>query len=89
VQQTAKRLQIRETEDSASHGEYDKGVGGRQIRPSRGQGTEPPSGRVVEEHPRFTLHKSLRYEGKLLARKGMEGMGDREDKLPIHVMGCS
>jgi hypothetical protein len=43
----------------------------------------------MEEHPRFTPRQSLRYERKLLAREGMEGMGDREDKLPIRVIGCS
>jgi hypothetical protein len=85
VEQTDERLQIRETEDSASRGEHDKGSGWGQIRPSSGQGTEPPSGRVMEEHPRFPPRQALREEGKLLAREGMEGMGDREDKLPIRV----
>jgi hypothetical protein len=89
VQQTDECLQIRETEDSASRGEHDKGIGWGQIRPRRGQRAEPPSGRVMEEHPRFTPRQSLRYERKLLAREGMEGMGDREDKLPIRVIGCS
>jgi hypothetical protein len=89
VQQTDECLQIRETEDSASRGEYDKGIGWGQIRPSSGQRAEPPSGRVMEEHPRFTPRKSLREEGKLLVREGMEGMGDREDKLLIRVIGCS
>jgi hypothetical protein len=89
VQQTDERLQIRETEDSASRGEHDKGVGLSQIRPGGGQGAEPPSGRVMEEHTRFPPGQSLGDEGKLLAREGMEGMGDREDQLPIRVIGCS
>ena len=89
VQQTDERLQIREMEDSASRGEYDKGVGWCQVRPGGGQGTAPPGGRIVEEYPWFTPRKSLGYEGELLASKGMEGRGDREDKLPIRVMGCS
>ena len=48
-----------------------------------------PSGDVMEEDPRFPPGQALGHEGKLLAGEAMEGMGDRENKLPICVMGRS
>jgi hypothetical protein len=89
MQQTDERLQICETEDSVSCGEYHKGIGWGQIRPRGGQGTNLSSGWVVEEHPRFPPGQPLGNEGKLLAREGMKGMGDGENTLPIRVIGCS
>jgi hypothetical protein len=68
-------LQIGETQDSVSCGEYDKGIGRGQIRPSGRQRTEAPRGRVVEEDARLPPGEPLGYEEKLLSRKGMEGMG--------------
>jgi hypothetical protein len=89
MQQTDERLQIRETEDSASSGEHDKGIGGGQIGPGGGKRADGPGGRVLKEHPRLPPGTPLHEEGKLLAGKGMERMGDGEAKLPIQVMGCS
>jgi hypothetical protein len=89
VQQTGERLQIGEPQDSASSREHDKWVGWCQIGPGRGKRAEMPSGYVMEEDPRFPPGQALGHEGKLLAGEGMEGMGDRENKLPIRIMGCS
>jgi hypothetical protein len=89
MQQTAERLQIREPQDSASAGEHDEGIGWSEIRPSSGKRADLPSSRVLKEHSRLTPGKPLSEEGKLLAGKGMERMGDGEAKLPIRVMGCS
>jgi hypothetical protein len=89
MQQTDERLQIREPQDSASGGEHDKGVRWGKIGPSGGKRTDLSSGRVMKEHPRLPPGKPLHQEGKLLAGKGMERMGDGEAKLPIRVMGCS
>jgi hypothetical protein len=89
MQQTDERLQIRETQDSASSGEHDKGIEWGQIRPSGGKRANLPRGRVLKEHPRLPPGKPLRDEGKLLAGAGMKGMGDGEAKLPIRLMGCS
>jgi hypothetical protein len=47
-----------------------------------------PGGRIVEEDPRLPPGKPLGYERKLLAREGMEGLGDGAAKLPICIMGC-
>jgi hypothetical protein len=89
MQETDERLQIRETQDSASSSEHDNGVGWGQIRPGRGKRADMPNGRVMKEHPRFPPGTPLREEGKLLAGEGMEGMGDGEAQLPIRRMGCS
>ena len=88
-QETDKCLQIRETKDSVSRGQHDKRVGWGQMRPGSGQGAEAPRGGVMEEDTRFPPGQALSDEGKLVAGEGMEGMGDREDQLPIRVMGCS
>ena len=88
MQHTDERLQIRETQDSASSGEHDKGIGWGEIRPSSGKRADLPSGRVLKEHSRLTPRTPLHDEGKLLAGEGMEGMGDGEAKLPIRLMGC-
>jgi hypothetical protein len=89
MQQTDECLQIRETQDSVSCGEHHKGIGWGEIGPRGGEGAEALRDRVMEEDPRFTPGYPLRYERKLLPGEGMEGMGDREDKLPIRVMGYS
>jgi hypothetical protein len=89
VQQTGERLQIGEPQHSASSREHDKEVGWGQIGPSGGQGAETPGSWVMEEDPRFPPGQALGHEGKLLAGEGVEGMGDRENKLPIRVMGYS
>jgi hypothetical protein len=89
MQQTDERLQIRETQDSASSGEHDKGVGWGKIGPGGGKRADLPSDRVMKEHPRLPPGKPLSDEGKLLAGEGMERMGDGEAKLPICIMGCS
>jgi len=82
-------LHIGEPQDSASRGEHDKGIGRGQIGPSSREGTEASRGRVVEEDPRLPPGQPLGDERKLLSREGMEGMGDREDEVPIRVIGCS
>jgi hypothetical protein len=89
MQQMDEHLQIRETQDSASSGEPDKGIGWGQIRPSRGKRADLPGGRVLKKHPRFSPGKPLHEEGKLLAGEGMERMGDGEEKLPIRIIGYS
>jgi hypothetical protein len=89
MQQTDERLQFRETQDSASSGEHNKGVGWGQIRPSGGKRADLARGRVLKAHPQLPPGTPLREEGKLLAGEGMEGMGDGEAKLPIRLMGCS
>jgi hypothetical protein len=89
MQHTDERLQIRETQDSASSSEHDKEVRGGQIGPSGGKRANLPSGWVMKEHPRLPPGTPLSEKRKLLAGKGMEGMGDGEAKLPILVMGCS
>jgi hypothetical protein len=89
VQQTGERLQIGETPESASSCEHDKRVGWCQIGPGGGKRAETPGGWVMEEDPRFPPGQALGHEGTLLAGEGMEGMGDRKNKLPIRVMGCS
>jgi hypothetical protein len=89
MQQPAERLQIREPQDRASAGEHDEGSGWSEMRPSRGKRADRPSSRVLKEHSSLTPGKPLSEEGKRLAGKGMERMGDGEAKLPIRVMGCS
>jgi hypothetical protein len=89
MQHTDERLQIRETQDSASSGEHDKGIGWGQIGPSGGKRAALPGGRVQKKHPRLSPGTPLSEEGKQLAGEGMEGMGDGEAKLPIRLMGCS
>ena len=89
MQHTDERLQIRKPQDSASGGEHDKRIGWSEIRPSRGKRADLPSSRVLKKHPRLTPGTPLSEEGKLLAGEGMEGMGNRENKLPIRVMGRS
>jgi hypothetical protein len=89
MEQTDERLQIRETQESASSGEHDKGIGWGQIRPSGRKRAHLPRGWVMKEHPRLPPGTPLHDEGKLLAGEGMEGMGDGEAKLPIRLMGCS
>jgi hypothetical protein len=83
MHQTDERLQFRETQDSTSSGEHDKGVRWGMIGPGSGKRANMPSGRVMKEHPRLTPGTSLSYEGKLLTGEGMERMGDGEEKLPI------
>jgi hypothetical protein len=89
MQQMDERLQLRETQDSASSGEHDKGVRWGQIRPSGGQRADLPRGRIMKKHPRLPPGTPLHAEGKPLAGGGVEGMGDGEAKLPIRLMGCS
>ena len=89
MEQTDEHLQIRETEDSASSRKHDKRVGWCQIGPGGGQGAETPGSWVMEEDPRFPPGEALRHKGKLLAGEGVEGMADRENQLPIQVIGCS
>jgi hypothetical protein len=43
----------------------------------------------VEEDTRLTPGKPLRYQGKRLTSKGMERMGNGEDNVAIHAIGCS
>jgi hypothetical protein len=89
MEQTDERLQIRETEHSASSREHDKGIGWGQIRPSGGKRAEMPRSRIMKKHPRLPPGTPLHEEGKLLAGQGMEGMSDGEAQLPIRLMGCS
>ena len=89
MQQTDERLQIREPQDSASSGEHDKGIGWGQIGPSGGKRADLAGGRILKKHPRLPPGTALHEEGKLLAGKGMEHMGDGEGQCPIQVMGCS
>jgi hypothetical protein len=89
MQHTDERLEIRETQDSASAGEHDKRIGWGEIRPSGGKRADLPGRRVLKEHPRLSPGTPLHEEGKLLAGQGMERMGDGEAKFPIWVIGCS
>jgi hypothetical protein len=89
MQQMGERLQICETQDSASSGEHDKRIRWGKTRPGGGQGAKTPGGRVMTEHPRLTPGQPLGYEGKLLAGEGMERMGDGEVQFPIRIIGCS
>jgi hypothetical protein len=89
MQQMDERLQIRETQDSASRGEHDKGIGWSESRPGGGKRADVPRGRVLKEHPRLPPGTPLHEEGKLLAGEGMAGMGDGEAKRPIRLIGCS
>jgi hypothetical protein len=86
---TDERLQIRESQDSASGGEHDNRIGWSEIRPSRGKRADLPSRRVLKEHARLSPGTPLNEEGKLLAGKGMERRGDGVATLPIRVMGPS
>jgi hypothetical protein len=89
MQQMGERLQIGETQDSASSREYDKRVGWGQSGSGGGQKAETPGSWVMEEEPCFPPGQALDHEGKLLAGGGVEGIGHRENKLSIRVMGCS
>ena len=89
MQQTDEPLQLRETQESASSGEHDKGLGWGQRGPGGGKRAEVPRGRVLKDPPRLPPGQSLREEGKPLAGEGMERMRDGEEKFPIRLMGCS
>jgi hypothetical protein len=89
MQHTNERLQIRETQDSASSREHDKEIRWGQIGPCGRKRADVPRSRVMNEHPRLPPGQSLHEEGKLLAVKGVERMSDREEKVPIRMIGCS
>ena len=89
MQHTDERLEICESQDSASAGKHDKRIGWSEIRPSGGKRTDLPGRRFLKEHSQLSPGPPQQDDGKLLAGQGMERMGDGEAKFPIWVIRCS